>query len=462
MLHYATWSWVRMVAASLIVVLALAACAPTAAPVPSAPAAPAATAAPQEEAAPAPSGDVVTLRIMWNDNATESDYLRDLLDRFEAENPDIKVIIDLVPYNTILDSLPLQLAAGTGPDMARITNLGGLSQYYLDLRPLLSDPAYWEDNFGPFLSWMRANTAADAIPGFMTELTVTGPFINRTLFEQAGIEVPTGRVTWEEWAAVTRQVAEATGTPFAMAIDRSGHRTAGPAITEGAQYFDADGYPVVDDAGFRKFAQLLVDWHADGTMMPDVWIGSSDGYASGGDQFINAQIVFLMSGSWQIGNFTEKIGDAFDWEAVPTPCGDGPSCSGMPGGAGLVAFASTQHPQEVARVMEFLAAEENLGEFFARSLYIPGHLGLAEKGLDYVTDLDAPKNALAVFSGEVANLDPIAYRLQGYPYNFVVFNSTRDRLTQVFTGELTLDEAIERIQQDIDSAIEDAERTSGG
>ena len=37
----------------------------------------------------------------------------------------------------------------------------------------------------------------------MTQLTITGPFINRTLFEQAGVAVPSDEsdeVTWEEWA----------------------------------------------------------------------------------------------------------------------------------------------------------------------------------------------------------------------------------------------------------------------
>ena len=57
--------------------------------------------------------------------ATKAPFCANLLDRFEAENPDIKVVIDTVPYaQGILESLPLQLEAGEGPDMARVTQLG--------------------------------------------------------------------------------------------------------------------------------------------------------------------------------------------------------------------------------------------------------------------------------------------------------------------------------------------------
>ena len=84
--------------------------------------------------------DMVELRIRWYDDGNEGEVLRDLLDRFEADNPDISVEIDTVPYRAILENLPLDLAAGEGPDMARVTDLGGLAEYYLDMTPYLSDP----------------------------------------------------------------------------------------------------------------------------------------------------------------------------------------------------------------------------------------------------------------------------------------------------------------------------------
>jgi alpha-1,4-digalacturonate transport system substrate-binding protein len=397
----------------------------------------------------------IVLRMTWYDDGQEGVVMRELLDRFEAANPDIRIVMDTVPFAAgILQSLPLQLAAGQGPDLARVVDLGGLSQHFLDLRPYLSDPGYWEANFGPFLDWMRPE-GSDAIPGFMTQLTVSAPFINRTLFDQAGIAVPAGPTTWEQWAEVAQQVAEATGTPHAMVMDRSGHRLAGPAISQGAAFFDAEGHPKIDDEGMRAMLQLMIDWHADGLMNPDVWIGAAGQYVAGNLPFINAQVVLYMSGSWQVGQFTNLIGDAFDWEVVPNPCGPA-ACTGMPGGAGLVGIAATRHPAEVARVMEFLAQEEVLAEFYGRTLFIPGHLGLAEVGIDFQTDLESAKQALNVFAGQVPLIHPTAYALQGYRFNRVIFDALRDRLTQVFVGELTLDQALERMQADIDEQIRQA------
>jgi alpha-1,4-digalacturonate transport system substrate-binding protein len=433
----------------------------------------AATEAPTEEAAAgatdtnteaateAAAGGQVELRITWYDDGNEGTILREQLDRFEAENPDIKVIIDTVPYaQGILESLPLQLEAGQGPDMARVTQLGDLSKHFLDLRPYLNDAAYWETNFGPFLAWMQSEAEGNAIPGYMTQLTVTGPFINRTLFDQAGVAVPSDtsdQVTWEEWADATRQVAEATET-FAMVMDRSGHRLAGPAVSEGAKYFNDEGYPaMVGDEGFKKMAQLMVDWHADGTMMPEVWIGSGGSYVAGNEPFINGQVALYMSGSWQVGQFADKIADAFDWEAVPNPCGPA-ACTGMPGGAALVAINTTEHPEEVARVMEYLTQEDVLAEFYSRTLFIPGHLGLAEKGVDFDTDLPQAQQSLEMFASQVGKLAPLAYDLVAYRYQTVLFNANRDRLGQVLAGELTLDEAIAKMQEDIDAGIAAAQQ----
>ena len=407
---------------------------------------------------PLAAQDAVELRITWYDDGNEGEVLRDLLDRFEEENPDISVVIDTVAYNVILDQLPIQLEAGEGPDMARVTRFGSNSQFFLDLEPYVSDADYWYDSFGGTLGWLRpSDDDGDGIYGMMTQLTITGPFVNATLFEQAGVELPGADATWADWVAASTEVAEATGIPYAVAIDRSGHRVAGPAISMGADYFDTETGEVnlVGDEGFRETAQMIIDWHESEITPREVWIGADGTYAAAIDQFVNVEIVMYMSGSWQINQMASRIGDAFDWVVVPNPCGPG-GCTGMPGGAALVGIADTEHPEEVARVMEYLASDDVYSEFAARTLFIPGHSGVAAAGVEFATDDPSAKAAIEAFTAQVPLLADTAFALQGYPYNGVIWAETSARLEQVIVGEITLDEAIEFIQSDIDQAIAEA------
>src|ERR1700676_578717 len=204
------------------------------------------------------------LRMTWYSDGNEGEVITDIIRKFEAKNPDIKVTIDQVPFKAINETLPVQLAAGEGPDMARVVDLGGVSRYMLDLKPYLKDPGYWEKNFGPFLIWMREPGNTTAIPGYMTQLTVTGPFANKTLFEQAGVQMPGDKASWDDWAKAAKQVADKVQAAFPIAIDRSGHRFLGMAISEGAKIFDAMGEPAVIDDGFKRAVEKVVGWHSSG------------------------------------------------------------------------------------------------------------------------------------------------------------------------------------------------------
>lgn len=408
--------------------------------------------------ATAPALAATELRMMWYDDGIEGEVMRSLLDRFEAQNPDIKVVLDTVPYKSILESLPVQLSANEGPDMGRVTDLGGLAEHFLDLRPHLPNVAYWEKNFGPFLKWMRLSDNATNISGFMTQMTVTGPYINKTLFEQAGVAIPGAGATWEDWAKAVNEVAQKLDIPYPMAWDRSGHRVSGPAISMGAKMFDSAGEPALVDDGLKRMSKLLYDWHQDGTMSKDLWSSvSGTAYLGANGEFADSTVVMYMSGSWQIPTFARDIGDAFDWWAVPAPCGP-TACTGMPGGSALVAFNDTKHPEAVAKVMDYLASEPVMEEFFAKTLFIPGHLGLSAKGINFDTNDPNAKHALSTFAGAVPTISPVAFSLQGYPNNRVMFNALISRLNEAIAGELTLDEAYVKMEEDVAQQIAEKQR----
>ena len=164
------------------------------------------------------------IRVMCYQDGIECTVTAELAKKFEAANPGTKVILDVVPYKTIVEQLPVQLAAGQGPDIARVTDLGGLSKYYLDISAHVKDRAYWETNFGSTLPWLRPSATDKGIYGFMSQLTMTGPYVNKTLFEQAKVPMPGPKATWDEWVEAARKVSKATQTQAALAWDRSGHR----------------------------------------------------------------------------------------------------------------------------------------------------------------------------------------------------------------------------------------------
>jgi alpha-1,4-digalacturonate transport system substrate-binding protein len=398
-----------------------------------------------------------TIRVMCYQDGTECDVTNELARRFEKLHPETKVLVDTVPFKTVLEQLPMQLAAGEGPDIARLTDLGGMSRYYLDISPHIKDRAYWDTNFASTSAWLRPTPTDKGIYGFMSQLTMTGPFVNKTLFEQAKIPLPGPKATWDEWADATRRVAKATQTKAAMAWDRSGHRFAGPAISEGAEIFDAKGELTVD-AGYRSMIGKFVAWNKDGTVLRDIWAGSGGStYADTLGEFINGNVVLALSGSWQISRLQRDIGNNFDWVAVPNPCGPA-ACSGVPGGAAWVALKTSKAPKEVAAFLEYMASEPVYAEFTSRTGNIPAHAGLVAKGVSYPTEKPVAAAALAVFSAGVPTLSPVAYRFQGYRYGRALQAPTVSRITQAIVGELTVDQAITKLTTDMQESVRQARK----
>jgi alpha-1,4-digalacturonate transport system substrate-binding protein len=403
----------------------------------------------------APAAQAFDLHFMCYQDGNQCDVLSQLVKGFEAKNPGITVKVDTVPYKAILETLPVELAAGTGPDLAKVTDLGGLHKYYLDLSPYV-DKGYWDKAFGKTLDWYRGGPNDHGIYGMHAQLTITGAFINKTLFDQAKVAVPGKDATWADWAKAARKVAKATGTKYPMAMDRSGHRFAGLAIPYGAKYFDAKGNPEFSDPGFAAAAKQFVAWNKDGTMDRQVWAGQGGAsYADATKEFMSGDLVFYYSGSWQVQKFDKQIGDAFDWEVVPAPCGPaGPgNCSGMPGGAGFVGFKQTKHPEAVAKLLNFLAQPANYAELEAKSLSIPANTVVASAGVKYAGASPQAAKALNAFAAQVPTISPVGFAYQGYKNNRAMFNITVKRITQAIVGELTLKDALARMQGDLQQAL---------
>ncbi len=396
------------------------------------------------------------VRVQCYSDGNECEVTGEIARRFEAENAGTKIVIDKVPYKAVVEQLPVQLAAGQGPDIARVTDLGGLNKFYLDLTPHLAPPRLkaWQDNFASTLPWFRAGAADKGVYGLMSQLTVTGSFVNKTLFEQAKVAMPGPTATWDDWMAAAAKVATATKTPFAMAMDRSGHRFAPLAVAYGAKIFDAAGNPVIDE-GYQLAVRKFIDWNKTGLMPKEVWGGTGGTqYRDAFEEFANGRVVMYYSGSWQVKRMDTQVTKAFDWAVAPAPCGPA-ACTAMPGGAAFVALKHTKVPAEAAKFLDFLARDDNYRELMAKTENIPAHLGVAKAGVTYNVSPNA-KAALNSFVADVGKIAKPNFDLQGYRLNRAVFLPTAQRMGQAIAGEMSADDAIKRIAADIDEQVKAA------
>ena len=389
----------------------------------------------------------VQITVMCNKGLWCSEAIGMAMKEFEKKNPDIKIKMENVSYGVIKSALPTRLAAGEGPDISAIADKRGLQKYLLDIAPYV-DVARWERDYGPYLPpYRKDGDMKNGIYGLQIEAAVTGAWVNKTLFDQAGIAMPKKGATWQDWATAVRKVAKATGTK-GMAFDRSGHRIGGAAVSYGAKMVDSQGRAMLVDEGYKNFVTDFVKWHKDGTMLKGVWMGTGGGkYQNAWKEFYAGNLVFNYAGSWGIGLLTKNVGNKFDWVTIPEPCGVA-ACTPMPAGMGVVGFKHTKHPKEVARVLDYISQPDVYEKIALHSTTLSTNKTVRER-IKYQNTTPKVDEALKVFSAKLGEISPVARAYQSHNNAAAMHNISATRISQTLIGEIDVDGAMKLIKEDI-------------
>lgn len=391
---------------------------------------------------------VVEVTFAWSDDGVDSAVMRDLLDRFEAENLDIRVRLTVQPESAIREGIE----SGHGPDLARLSDVAAFRGAFLDLRSLLTDPALLEDNFHPaFLGALRGGSDDTGLYGFADQISLTAPYINISAFEEAGVDLPSAVMeepSLDDWLSALEAVAEATGIPYLLSVDNRDHRLIGPAMRMGAVFLDGDGdLSLPDDGGLRDFLGLIKSLLDEGKVPEDVLLGTgrSESY------FVRGEALMYICASGKVESVAQQIGAGFEWVIAPNPHGAAGN-TGFASLSAVVAFAQSEHPQAAARVIEYLLQPAVYAEYSARTLTIPAHLAVIESGVAYASDSETVRAALGAFARGVADLQDQAILFDLHPLASTYYDASNASLQPYFAGELTLDEALAALHARLDEA----------
>lgn len=146
---------------------------------------------------------------------------------FSAANPGSPVVMDIMPWDSLMQKLLSSLGSGSGPDVVAI-NFAFLPQfaksgYIMDLTDQLTaandlDPTNWSDGLK---SVLQVDGRYYATPANYATLLM---YYNKDLFAAAGLDPENPPKTWDEWIAAIRATTK-TGENAQYGLTLPDHQT---------------------------------------------------------------------------------------------------------------------------------------------------------------------------------------------------------------------------------------------
>ena len=302
---------------------------------------------------------------LWHNYGTEANAVatENLVKAFQDKYPQIKINVVSQPADNYFDLLQAAAISTTGPDLA--TQWTGLFDLkYKDyLEPLngyisvdelkkLKGIDYSSLNFNP----------DDGVLVVPLEVQFYNGFYNRDLFTQAGLDPDKFPTNWGELFDACSKLKAAGITPFV-------YGTGGQALGGGfypwydisylMMIYSPDDWQKLytgdtpwTDSAIKDQIAKWTSLFGDGCTNQDV-LTNQDSVA----QFIGGEAAMTMEGTWSIAQFQEEMGDKVDVFIPPfTP----EAIKGVVeyGGDGFSMTTYSQHKQEAAAFLAFLASDE--------------------------------------------------------------------------------------------------------
>lgn len=325
----------------------------------------------------------VTLEVTaWKGNDVEPAALPELIERFEAANPDIEVDFSYISRTDTDVVLPPRLQSGDAPDvmMADMPLVKVWSEAGL-LAPLDKDG--WYDRLDPAVR--EAITSGDDVFVMPLEVIGMGNFVNMGLLRQAGIDAPP--TTIDELIAACGALSEAGIDPmlftggfsaplFAIANGLEPDPAVAPTLGAGEATFE-------DNVAFNETLALFPTLAEAGCFDASLMAGV-DPWSTALAEFKAGSFAMMPQGAWNIQDFSSV--DGLDFVFAPIP-------SSKPSGVALDLFgfgwsisATSEQPEAAKAFVDFFTDDDNLQALLeAESAYSP-----FVDGTSGVADLAAP------------------------------------------------------------------------
>lgn len=316
-----------------------------------------------------------------NTSADRTGLLRDQLDQFEAENPDINVDVISLSWGQAFEKLSMMIAGGQIPDviempdfwLARYVSAGQIA----DMSEFVEETPFDDDLEEDTFKYGSIRDKVYTVPyGYYLRALV----YNKKLFAQAGIEKPP--LTMEDFYQTAAKVSELPGVSgYCHHGGRGGavfYYWIMTTMNGSNAFFDEDGNSTFYDQGAIDGLTLIRDIYQNGYAPQDSLNWGFNETVSG---FYSGVCAMLHQTPDALNGLRQRM-DEGDIASVPMPLG--PNGKSFPhlGYIGWSVFEQSPKKETAFKLVKHLLKRENHQEWAQRSGLVPIYKGLASDLFD--------------------------------------------------------------------------------
>lgn len=410
------------------------------------------TATQEGEAPTTESNDPVSFRFSWWGGDSRHNATLEVIELYMEQNPHVTIVPEYAAWSGYQDKFTTQYAGGTNADLMQV-NYNWLWIYSPDGEGFYDLSTLSNLDLGNYSSTiLDAMTVEGKLNAIPTSITARVPFLNTTLYEAAGVELPT---TWDELMAAGNTVQEQLGDNY-YALSKLGK--AGMMYLVFSYLEQSTGKTFLDEEGNINYSveeltsgyQLLVDM-VDNHVMPAGNVDSNDL-----DEKNPKWITGEYGGINEWDSSAAKYMDTLEEGQVVTPSlqftMDGAQLTGniQKPSMGFAISKNTENPEEVVKFLNWMLTDPEAVELMETQRGIPAN----QAGYDILVE----KGLLTGATVDAYNLHADVKATIMHP--FYEYTDVRDLYEgageAVVFGQMTAVEAAEKVIKEMPSIMDEA------
>ncbi|MHA6533211.1 extracellular solute-binding protein [Paenibacillus sp. BAC0078] len=409
----------------------------------------------------------ITFRSSGSEDTLTKYFKSGLIEKFETENPDIKINIApvLASEGDYTSKIVLQMKSpDTAPDIvAEDTSIIKSDAAAGYLEPLDTQVAGWSDWKGKFIENLKSGVTGEdgKIYGVPATSDTRGIWYNKELLAKAGIAVPFKPASWEEVLEAARTIKDKLPgvTPLNLIVGKSSGEGVTMQTLEMLLYgtndtlYDNENKKwVVSSTGLLdsfKFINQVFNVDKTGPTM-QVALNGQAGSIAFQQLFPQGKLAMAVDGSWAGSTWfengaapIENVADKMGFAPFPTQNGQEPGAITMSGGWAWSIPAQSKNKEAAWKFVEFLMNKENA----TARVVAEGNLSPRNDSVDVAGYTDRTFTAEAQ-----ALLDVAKFRPANDQYA-TVSAQLQSIVESVASGKLTPEDAVKQLQDNVTRSL---------